>query len=141
MKENEVIQRSGEGRTMPIGKLNVSPPQVDLTLYAGDDVEFRLICTDSGGNPVDVSGEAAAQVRVDRKLETTALLEFESVMDEAAAGIILLKLTDEQTASLITDDTGKFTGVWDVQWTNTSGEVRSLCQGKVECLADVTRTV
>jgi hypothetical protein len=126
---------------MPTGKLNVSPPVVDLTLYAGDDVEFRLICTDSGGNPVDVSGEMAAQIRVDRTLESTVLAEFEADMDAAADGIIILSMSDELTAGLITDDSGKFTGVWDAQWTASGSEVRTLCQGKVECLADVTRIV
>lgn len=125
---------------MPTGKINVSPPLVDLTLYAGDDVDFRLICTDNAGNPVDVSGGVAAQVRLDRTLEGTALLDFETDLADAVDGIVMLSLTGDQTKSLITDDSGKFTGVWDVQWTSPDAEVRTLCQGKVECYADVTRT-
>lgn len=127
---------------MPTGKINVSPPLVDLTLYAGDDVEFRLICTDKDGDPVDVGGEIEAQIRLDRKQESASLADFNAVMDEAGNGIVTLTLTGEQTKSLITDwNLGKFAGVWDVQWTNNAAEVRTLCQGKVECWADVTRPV
>jgi hypothetical protein len=126
---------------MPTGKINVSPQNLDLTLYAGDDAEFRLICADSAGAPVNLSGGVEAQVRVDRKLETTALLDFAADLADATDGIVLLSLTGEQTASLITDDSGKFTGVWDVQWTSAGSIVRTLCQGKVECFADVTRPV
>jgi hypothetical protein len=113
---------------------------VDLTLYAGDDVEFRLICKDPDGDPIDISGSMAAQIRLDRKAASAVLVEFTTQMLDTANGIALLSLTGDQTTSLITDwDAGKFSGVWDVQWTTASGETRTLCQGKVECLADVTR--
>jgi hypothetical protein len=126
---------------MPAGKINLSPQVLDLTLYAGDDAEFRLICKDPDGEPVDISGGVEAQVRLDRSQGSTVLAEFDSDLTDAFNGIVMLSLTGEQTAALITDDTGKFTGVWDVQWTSVDAEVRTLCQGKVECWIDVTRPV
>lgn len=122
-----------------MAKLNVSPQVLDLTLYAGDGVRFRLICTDGAKAPVDVSGEVEAQIRLNRSLSGESLIDFAADLDEATDGIIWLSLTGDQTESLITDDSGKFTGVWDVQWTGTGAEPRTLCQGKVECYADVTR--
>jgi len=122
-----------------MAKLNVTPQVLDLTLYAGDGVEFRLVCTDNAKEPVDVSGEVLAQIRLDRSLTGDSLQDFEADMSDASDGIVVLSLTGDQTMALITDDSGKFKGVWDAQWTGTGLEPRTLCQGSVECVADVTR--
>ena len=47
-------------------------------------------------------------------------------------------MTGEQTRALV-GSTGTFTGVWDVEWEPANEEPRTLCQGKVECVADVSR--
>jgi hypothetical protein len=122
-----------------MAKLNLAPQVLDLTLYAGDGVEFRLICTDTDKQPVDVSGAVEAQVRLDRTLAGASLEAFAADMADAGDGIIVLSMTGDQTMNLITDDSGKFTGVWDVQLTRTGLEPRTLCQGQVVCLVDVTR--
>ena len=46
--------------------INIRPQVLDLMLYAGDGIEFRLICTDSGNAPVDITGTVRAQIRLDR---------------------------------------------------------------------------
>ena len=124
------------------GAINLQPETLDLSLYAGDGVEFRLLCTDNAQAPLDVSGETEAEVKLDRLEGTVALVSFTTDMTNAANGIIELSLTGADTQLLVADPSsknGKFTGVWDLQWTPTGKEPRTICQGKVECLADVTR--
>lgn len=140
MKENEEIRHFGEGRVM--AKINVQPSVLDLFLYAGDGVDFRLICTDSEDNPVDIHGVVEAQIRLNRAVDSESLVAFTADMVDPGHGIVKLILTGDQTQALVDDPSasnGKFTGVWDVQWTATGAEPRTLCQGKVECVADVTR--
>jgi hypothetical protein len=128
-------------------QINIQPAQLDLKLYAGDGVEFRLICTDSGKDPVDVTGAVKAQIRLTRIVEdplnpAPPIAEFGVSLVDAYQGVIVLSLTGEQTQELVeTPDTppGKFVGVWDVSWTPANGQPRTLCQGNVECVADVTR--
>lgn len=125
-----------------MANIALQPQVLDLSLYAGDGVEFRLICTDSGDARVDVSGVVTAQVRVDRVAPDDPVVEFTADMTDATDGVIVLSLTGDQTQQLVADPSsskGKFTGVWDVQWIPTGKEARTLCQGKVECVADVTR--
>jgi len=126
------------------GQLSIQPPVLDLALYAGDGIKFKLICTDDADppEPVNVTGDVEAQIRPNRDNDAPLVAEFSADMTGADAGEIVLSLTGEQTAELM--DTsyvtkGKFAGVWDIQWTPPSGEPRTLCQGKVECIADVTR--
>ena len=94
--------------------------------------------------PVDVTGTVEAQIRLDRATEDPPIEEFSSDLSQAAEGIIILSLTGEQTQPLVVHSSvkpgsGKFAGVWDLQWTKAGAEPRTLCQGKVECLADVSR--
>ena len=119
--------------------IDVQPKTLDLALYAGDGVDFDLVCVDSNNSPIDLSGSIEAQIRLDRSDASSSLADFAADMDQAQFGTVGLSLTGDQTQELITDESGKFTGVWDVQWTPTGKQPRTLCQGKVECVADVTR--
>lgn len=126
-------------------QLSSQPPVLDLALYAGDGIAFKLICTDNATppQPVNVTGDIQAQVRVDRSSVDPPLAAFAADMVGADVGEVVLSLTGVQTQDLMDAPSGvskgKFTGVWDVQWTELNGEPRTLCQGKVECVADVTR--
>jgi hypothetical protein len=129
-----------------MANLAIQPPVLDLSFYAGDGVAFKLICTNDAEPPapVDVRGTVVAQVRLDRTLPEEPVVEFSSDMTKAQEGEIILSLTGEQTQPLVEHasvkpGSGKFTGVWDLQWTKAGAEPRTLCQGKVECLADVSR--
>lgn len=126
------------------GQLSIQPPLLDLALYAGDGIKFKLICTDDSDppEPVNVTGDVEAQIRATRNSDAPLVAEFATDMAGADAGEIVLSLTGDQTADLMNDPAvtkGKFSGVWDIQWTAPSGQPRTLCQGKVECIADVTR--
>ena len=132
-----------EGREMP-SQISVQPSLLDLLLYAGDGIKFKLICTNNADppEPVVITGDVAAQIRVDRQSADPPLAEFSSDMTTADVGEIILSLTGDQTRNLMDGPglvKGKFVGVWDVQWTADGAEPRTICQGKVECAADVTR--
>lgn len=122
----------------------IQPPTLDLSLYAGDGVSFKLVCKDKSDppEPVNITGDISAQIRVNRDPASTPVATFSVDMAGADVGEAVLSLTGDQTQDLIEDISvtkNKFTGVWDAQWTPTGGEPRTLCQGKVECVADVTR--
>lgn len=123
-------------------KINVQPQILDLALYAGDGISFRLTCKDSAGAPVNITGTVKAQIRTERLAPDPPIVQFTSDMTDAATGIIKLSLTGAQTQDLVEDVssiTGKFRGVWDLQWTPTGLQPYTICQGSVECVADVTR--
>jgi hypothetical protein len=124
------------------GQINVLPEVLDLSLYAGDGVEFRMICTNGTGAPIDVTGAVKAQVRLERLDPDPPIVEFSINTVDAYLGKIALSLTGEQTMQLSqhpSSKAGKFSGVWDLQWTPAESQPRTMCQGKVECVADVTR--
>lgn len=116
------------------GQINLQPQVLDLLLYAGDGVEFRLVCTNGTGAPIDITGSVKAQIRVDRLTPDPPVSTFTVNSVDAYQGIIILSLTGAQTQQL-----GKFIGVWDLQWTPAGQQPRTICQGKVECVIDVTR--
>lgn len=120
--------------------INVQPKVLDLSLYAGDGFSVKFICKDNVGDPIDITGTVEAQIRVARDSPDPALEDFDADLSEA--GSITLSLTGTQTQNLMEDPSvtkGKFTGVWDVQWTPSGALPRTLFQGKVECVSDVTR--
>jgi len=124
------------------GKINLLPESLDLSLYAGDGVSFRMIITNGSSAPLDVSGSVKAQIRLKRLDPDPPIAEFTVSMVDAYQGIIRLSLTGEQTSALSQHESansGKFVGEWDVQWSPSQAEPRTLMQGKVECSADVTR--
>lgn len=136
------IHSQDERRSMATHSINVQPDILNLALYAGDGFSLRLLCTNGAGAPVDITGAVTAQVRLTHIADDPPLVSFAANMVDAWQGIIVLSLTGAQTR-LLSDDpsslAGKFTGVWDVQWAPSGSQPRTLCQGEVECVSDVTR--
>lgn len=123
-----------------MARLDLRPDALDLLLYAGDGISFRMICKNTLDAPVDVSGDVKAQIRKEKDDPDPPLLTFAVNTVDAYAGTIYLSLTGAQTQTLMTGlDNGKFVGFWDVQWTKAGGQPRTLCAGQVECVGDVTR--
>lgn len=123
-------------------QINLQPEVLNLALYAGDGVEFRLKCTNGSGAPIDVTGTVRAHVRLDRLNGAAPIAEFAANLVDAYQGIVVLSLTGDQTQELSAHESskdGKFIGVWDVQWAPSADQPRTICQGVVECVADVTR--
>jgi hypothetical protein len=123
---------------MPPVKISLIPSSLDLALYAGDGVSLLFNLNDSAGQPLDVTGVVAAQIRDDRA-DAVALADFTSDLTQGAQGIVVLSLTGDQTAGLIQQDYKQFTGFWDMQWTKNGGEPVTVLQGAVTCDPDVTR--
>lgn len=117
--------------------ITYDPQILDLILYAGDGTEFRLVVTDAAAAPVPLTGTMIAQIRNQRD-DVTVVTAFDIDLAEADDGIAVVSLTGDQTQDLVTNG-AKFSGVWDLQWTPTAEEPRTLCQGKVECAPDVSR--
>lgn len=120
-------------------QISLRPIVWNLLLYSGDGFSIKVAITDLTGAPIDVSGSVAAEVRPDRLTPSDPpLASFDVSMVDAYLGIIGLSLSGAQTDALLTDGLDKFVGVWDVQWTPAGKEPRTLVQGTVECVADVT---
>ena len=121
-------------------QINVQPQTLDLYLYSGDGFKVKLTCKDPADAPVDITGELNAQIRLDRlHPEDPPIAEFTVDLVDAYLGVAKLSLTGDQTQALTDNPQGKFSGVWDVEWDPADDEPRTLCQGKVECVSDVTR--
>lgn len=112
------------------------PQILDLVLYAGDGVTFSLKFTEPIDIPINLTGSMIAQIRAGREVPDPPSAVFSIDLSGAAQGLAVLELTGAQTHALITPE--KFIGVWDVQWTPLGGEPTTLCQGKVECIPDVS---
>ena len=122
--------------------IDLTPETLDLVLYAGDGVRLPFEVTDVDENPVNLTGTIEAQIRDKRNEIDTAEAEFSVDMTDAAIGKFVISLTGTQTQALTTgllDTVKKFKGFWDIQWTPSGSETRTICQGKVECGKDVTR--
>lgn len=122
--------------------INVQPQVLNLALYAGDGISIRLNCTNGAGAPVDMNGTVKAQIRLQPITEDPPIVEFDANLTDAYLGIVVLSLTGDQTTELsehASSTAGKFVGVWDVEWDSADSEPRTLCQGRVECVSDVTR--
>lgn len=126
---------------MPSSKINLTPEVLDLTLYAGDGFSFSLAVTDASADPIPLTGDMLAQIRVTRLETNPPATTFLINQDQATQGIVTLSLTGIQTQALSdgTPPTEKFVGEWDIQWTPINAQPITLCQGKVECLPDVSR--
>lgn len=125
-----------------MASINLHPQVLDLELYAGDGVSLRFTCLDKNQAPVDVSGTVRAQIRISRLDADPPIVVFTVGVIDAYLGIIILSLTGDQTQELLDDESasgGRFTGVWDLEWDAADDEPRTLCQGAVSCVADVTR--
>lgn len=118
-------------------KLDLTPTRLDLKIYSGDGYRFRLVIKDKDENPVPITGEVIAQVRKTRGSNDDPQASFEVDDTDFSTGIIALHLTGESCHTLA--DTAKFNGFWDVQWTPSGGDPKTLAQGKLECDLDVSR--
>jgi hypothetical protein len=121
--------------------LNFRPTILNLLLYTGDGLSLKLNVKDGAGSPVDISGTVTAQIRADRLHPLDPpLASFSVSLVDAYLGIIGLTLTADQSLNLpLNTNSDRFTGVWDVQWTPVDRQPRTLVQGIVECVPDVTR--
>lgn len=118
-------------------KITFNPQVLDLVLYSGDGNGFRMTITDISGTPIPLTGTMRAQIRATRESPDPPDAVFDIDMSERADGVVNLQVPSDQTQNLVTD-TDSYSGVWDLEWTATDEEPLTICQGKVECLRDVS---
>ena len=120
--------------------ISLLPETLDLKIYGGDGVRLKLIVSNGVGDPINLAGTIAAEIRESR-VNPTAKATFAVDITDAAGGIAYISLTGAQTASLhgSPNPLERFTGVWDVQWTPQGDEPVTILQGAVESSLDVTR--
>ena len=132
--------------------LDLKPQVLDLQLYSGDGVNFQLECKQPNDDPetveetplipLPITGTVQAQVRLTRLAEDPAIVEFAVDLTGANDGIIIISLTGEQTQELVDHTStvrGKFKGVWDLEWDPEDSDPRTIVQGRVRCVSDVSR--
>lgn len=117
-----------------------TPATFDIELYQGDsyDLFFRVKARDNTGSLVyqDLTGcTAKAQIRPNAASTTVSVEMSATISDQTTlTGGVLLHITAVQSAALTITN-----GVWDVQITYPSGDVRTVLAGTVIVTAEVTR--
>jgi hypothetical protein len=120
--------------------VDLLPAELDLSIYAGDDLAIQFTFTDTAGTPVDMSGTWAAQVRAQPYTEgdaPTPLATFAIDDTDAGAGIIVASLAGDDTMALPTDPANP--AVWDLQQTAAAGTIRTTHRGTITVTQDVTQ--
>jgi len=119
--------------------ISLLPPQCNLALYAGDGVAIRLTVQYKDGTPYPLDGGTVyASIRHSRIDPDPPLLAFNVDTTDAAGGIVILGLAGADTQTLL-GGLATFSGVWDAQFQPTGADPKTLIQGTVSCVADVTR--
>lgn len=112
------------------------PATYNLVIYQGDTFEEDFTFETEGATPtpINITGYSfRAQIRR-RASDDASLADFTTTITDAPGGIVQLSLTSEETADL---DPGR--AVWDLEWTDTLGRVKTHVAGRVRVKAQVTR--
>lgn len=123
----------------------MQPAVQDLSIYQGDSYDFFFRVRErvydpvmeefTAGDYINLTGWVGkSQIRVTHDA-VEVLAEFSVTLSDQTTtpGGVLLMLTPAQTAALPSK------GVWDVQLTNTAGEIRTFIAGGVTVSREVTR--
>ena len=109
----------------------------NLSLYAGDTEKFNIAIT-AGGLPVDLTGwTIKAEIRASRGAPTVIETFTCTLSPTPEDGTLTISLSDTETAGL---PIGAAIGVWDLQMTSPTGDVKTFLTGSVEVTQDVTDT-
>lgn len=115
--------------------IDVTPANLDLTLYAGDGFSMRINFVDkTTGDPWPIEGTWLAQIRA-TAVAADPIAEFVIDDSDAANGHIVASLTGADTRACL----GNVTCFWDLQQTPPEGQPRTWYAGKVKVSQDVTR--
>ena len=107
----------------------MQPAILPLDVYRGDSSKLRLQFWDDGNNPVDLTGVTAKSQIRDRPAGTI-IIDLDCVI--TLPNIVDVTLTAANSQQLPPG------GVWDLQLTYASGDVRTPIAGPVTVTPDVT---
>jgi hypothetical protein len=112
------------------------PGRANLAMYQGDDYSQRVSFVEPDGTPIPMPGITfTAQVRADyADAAPLVLADLECTFDDEL-GELVLSLDHALTETLPTEDVLR----WDLQATDTAGEVTTYLAGTVKVSAEVTR--
>lgn len=110
----------------------------NLEIIIGDTFSKSLTIKDSSDNPFDLTGYSfKAQIRK-CKNSSSVILEFISPttinITLASIGQIILTASAASTGALAEQN-----GVYDLYWTDPSGNVRTILEGSVQIIERVTK--
>ena len=113
--------------------MTAATKHIEIEAYAS--FELDIVCKDSQGNPVDVTGcSAASQIR--RTPECPDVLAaFTVLVSQDASGLLRLQLPASESAKL----QDVLEASWDLLLTDSAGRPMRLASGKVHVLPAVTR--
>ena len=107
--------------------IDARPATVDLYVYAGDDLKLTIDVTDNAGAAADLTGYTAkAQIRATADDATS--VDFTATVAASAVNLTL------PSASVVPAK-----AVWDCEIVSGTGEVTTLCGGKVTTTPGVSR--
>ena len=113
---------------------SLMPKRYDIVLYQGDTFAFNLVLKDGSAALVDVTGWTAEgqikKVTDNAAAETPALTVTTGTTD----GLISVKISDTGTSALSGDTDYKY----DIQLTDTGGNVRTIIGGTLTVTEDIT---
>jgi hypothetical protein len=117
--------------------IDVTPSNLDLTLYAGDGFAMRIsFINKSTGDPWPLEGTWRAQIRSTAAAADPPLAEFVIDDSDAVNGNIMVSLTGEDTRACL----GNNVCFWDLEQSPPGGQPRTWYAGKVKVSQDVTRS-
>jgi len=105
--------------------------QYDVRMVQGDTFSEQILMEDSDGSAIDITGYSfASQLR--RTADDSLVAQF-SISADISTSTVTRTLNPAITSNL------EGTYVHDFQWTNPSGQVRTLFSGEFEIEPEVTR--
>lgn len=111
-----------------------APAAYNITFTQGDDVSETFTFKDSTGAAINVTGYTFAAMMRKTPADTTIVATFSFAITSGSGGTVNMTLAKTVTAGLTP---GVY--VYDLQWTDLSGNVRTMLAGQVTVLAEVTR--
>jgi hypothetical protein len=112
----------------------------NLTVQQGADYRVAMVFSDESGVAMDMTGYTfAGQARESVSSDTASFSMSFTIRTQSGAdmGYVDLHIADTDTAALsITKDTNY---VYDIEWTNPSGDKRRVMEGVIKVRPEVTR--
>lgn len=109
----------------------MEPTKLDLHLYAGDDWSRTLTFYENDA-PKDLTGFTwLAQIRRRHFTDVERTMEVDPI--DPTNGVIVLSLTAAQTEDM------RDRYVWDLQWTDTSDQIRTVLAGALIVSPEVSK--
>lgn len=109
------------------------PGTYSPTFVQGDDWSFPATLKDQAGAAIDLTGYtflAQARTRASAGVAFTLTV----TVTDAANGVVTVTVDAATTA-----DIGPGTYVWDLQWTDAAGDIRTILAGTITVLPEVSR--